>query len=492
VLAEQRADPLADPDQALLEGMEPERAEASYFEEEEGPSVLPVEEAAEVPPPEADPVRLYLKEIGKARLLTAAEEVEIGRRIESGQAELRRALGAVPMALEELLSLADRVRKGEVPFDELIVLPTGGEPAPEQVKAFLDAFARIRRLRQRIARLGTTLKGRVSAAVRSASARQIASSEERIQRIVSELPIKPARVDDLVARLLHLGARVRELGAEPPSPARTKELRALSTRTGLPRRELEAIAARVAEKDRVVREAKRELMEANLRLVVSVAKRYLRSGMPLLDLAQEGNLGLMKAVDRFQYRRGFKFSTYATWWIRQAITRSIADRARTIRIPVHMMDTLNRLSRARQALVAGLGREPTEAELAQRMQLPAEKVRFLLESARRTLSLETPVAEEAELSDFLEDKESLPPDATLLHDDRTAQVEKALATLTDKEREVLRLRFGIGTEVEHTLEEIGARFSLTRERIRQIEAAALRKLRRPLRGRDLRTLIEAS
>src|SRR4029434_2653428 len=246
-------------------------------------------------------------------------------------------------------------------------------------------------------------------------------------------------------------------------------------------------------------------MEANLRLVVSVAKRYLGSDLSLLDLVQEGNIGLMKAVHRLQHRRGFtvstydrcndthafKFSTYATCWIRQAITRAIADHSRTIRIPVHMVETLNRISRVNRNLVNEIGREPTPEELAQRTGVPAKKVRLILESSRRPLSLETPIGEDSELGDFLEDKSAGSPNESLLNQDLTTQVERALSMLSPKEKEILRLRFGIGEEGEHTLEEVGKRFDVTRERIRQIEAKALRKLRHPLRGRNLRAFIES-
>ena len=239
-----------------------------------------------------------------------------------------------------------------------------------------------------------------------------------------------------------------------------------------------------------VRQAKKALMEANLRLVVSIAKRYLNHDMPLLDLIQEGNIGLMKAVDRFKYRRGFKFSTYATWWIRQAITRAIADHARTIRIPVHMIETLNRIARVNRGLYQELGREPTPEELAKRSELPLRKVRLILESCKKPLSLETPIGEDSDLGDFLEDKRTPSPVESLLTDDLTAQVERALSGLSEKEAQILRLRFGIGEEGEHTLEEVGQRFDVTRERIRQIEAKALRKLRSPLRARGLRSFVE--
>ena len=239
--------------------------------------------------------------------------------------------------------------------------------------------------------------------------------------------------------------------------------------------------------------AKRELIEANLRLVVSVAKRYRGGGISLLDLIQEGNLGLIKAVDRFQYRRGFRFSTYATWWIRQSVTRGIADRARMIRMPVHLVEKLYRLSRARRSLEAKLGREATPEELAVRMRVPARQVRLLLEAPGRTLSLQAPIGEEeSQLGDLLEDKEIASPDVAVLSEETVTRVRQALKALSGKEREILRLRFGIGTDHEHTLQEIATRLSLSRERIRQIEAHALRKLGRPRRGRELRDLLERS
>ncbi|MBI3031510.1 MAG: sigma-70 family RNA polymerase sigma factor [Candidatus Rokubacteria bacterium] len=461
---------------------------------EEAETIEEVEEREEAAPPlPEEPVRLYLTEIGKIPLLTAAQEVAIGRRIEAGQMEILRALGASRAGVRALLKLAERARTHEMPIEELILFPEGGEAEPGKVTSVLAAFSRLRRLEREIDELGEALRDRrCSPPMRGMLRQRIDRKRETIQRIMAGLPIKPALADELVTELGRLNERIRQIEAGPPSRRRAREIHALEAEIGLACPQFRELLAGIADQDRMVRQAKRELTEANLRLVVSVAKRYFGRGLSLLDLIQEGNLGLMKAVDRFQYRRGFKFSTYATWWIRQTITRGIADRARTIRVPVHMIETLHRLSRVSRALVGELGREPTLEERARRMRIPIQKVRLLQESARDPFSLATPIGEETELGDFLADKQATAPDEPLLSQEMAAQVERALTTLSDREGEILRLRFGIGTDREHTLEEIGERFSVTRERIRQIEAKALRKLRRPLRGRQLRALLEAS
>ena len=427
----------------------------------------PMEEVAlqKVPAAE-DPVRRYLSEIGKAKLLTAAAEVEIGKRIEAGEDELRRALGAVPMAVQTLAKLAARVKRGEIELEQLVVFPDA-EPTPARV-------------RKAMAALGRLADRRLSGA--------------RIADLLAGLPLRPDLLEQLVLELERASADIAALEAAPPSRAKARELRTRQARVGLPRAEFRALLSRIRECHQRVRDAKRQMIEANLRLVVSLAKRYAWSGVPFLDLIQDGNIGLIKAVDRFQYRRGFKFSTYATWWIRQAITRGIADRGRTIRLPVHLVETLKRLTRARGAMIQALGREPTPEELAQRMRMPAAKVRLLLEAPGPPVSLQTPIGNDngTELGDFLEDTQVAPADADLATAERVARVGAALGGLSEKERQVLRLRFGLDIEREHTLEEIGARFGVTRERIRQIEMRALAKLRRAPRGGGLRAFIEAS
>ncbi|MFQ5899320.1 MAG: RNA polymerase sigma factor RpoD/SigA [Candidatus Methylomirabilia bacterium] len=424
----------------------------------------------------------YLQEIGRISRLTAAQESEIGRRIEMGLADLRRSVAAVPAVVHALLGLADRVTKKKLPVDQLILLPEGRDPTPEEVNWIFTGFARIRRLERGIARFHAGLRARrCSASTRRARRRAIARDRATIQQILARLPIRPDLVDKLVAELRQTNDAVRA----PADPSGNRGRRTTNADTfglgcGLSRRELQARMGEIAECDRAVRQAKHKLTEANLRLVVSIAKRYQGSGLPLLDLIQEGNLGLMRAVDRFQYRRGFKFSTYGTWWIRQAIMRAIADRSGTIRLPVHVTEALSRVRRVQRAFVNELGRDPTLEELARQSGLPAKRVQRIFEWPGQPLSLEAPIHGDTELGALLGDTEIPSPEQALLGRDLTTQVAQTLATLSPREQEVLMLRFGIGTEGERTLEAVSQNFGVSRERIRQIESKALEKLRHPL------------
>jgi len=412
-----------------------------------------VAEAAE---PDPDLIRRYFGEIGRVRLLTAADEVALGRRIEAGRQAILRELAGLPMARRALLDALDGAVRGTMTPTEVIELPEGGEPNAATLRDVKKVLARVRRL------------------VRS----RRRSDAERLATAIAGLPLKPSLIDAIVrdvrATADRLTAAVR---ARRQDEARGFE-RTLGVRAGRLVASLTALERAV---DDVAR-AKREMAEANLRLVVSVAKRYRWSSLPLGDLIQEGNLGLLHAVDKFQYRRGFKFSTYATWWIRQAITRAIADRGRTIRIPVHMMETLNHVARSRSALTRTLGREPTTEEIAKHARIPAPKVKLVIEAAPEPVSLEMPVGEDATLAEFLEDRSATSPIDALAADDRAAHVTRALQRLTPREREIVQLRFGIGTGEATTLDEIGQRYGLTRERIRQLEMKALAKLRAPELG----------